>query len=104
MSGLKDITKWQYFYVHIFTFIQISGQSSYGHRRSSPLDKILDIPKGILIGVRRIKGGLIALKGGWVRGQAAYLNNHRLSEKGNDLIAFGKKVAGPGPYGPKAPF
>ncbi len=90
--------------IHISLLTFFSGQGSYGYRRSSPLDKILDIPKGILIGVRRIKGGLIALKGGWVRGQAAYLNNHRLSEKGNDIIALGKKVAGPGPYGPKAPF
>ncbi|TRY80903.1 hypothetical protein TCAL_14501 [Tigriopus californicus] len=59
---------------------------------------------GVLIGIRRIKGAFIALKGGWVHGQAYYANSPKLRSVGDRIIKFAKLVAGPGPYGPKAPF
>ena len=82
--------------------------------------KIFEIPKGIAIGVRRLIGGSVALKGGWVRGQVcietrpnfcqrnlyalnfqgSYINSYSLKHKGDSIIALGKKIAGPGPYGP----
>ncbi|XP_059097248.1 uncharacterized protein LOC131891637 [Tigriopus californicus] len=68
------------------------------------IDRLLDFPKGVLIGIRRIKGAFIALKGGWVHGQAYYANSPKLRSVGDRIIKFAKLVAGPGPYGPKAPF
>ena len=43
----------------------VQHHGGYGEYSSRPskLEKIFEIPKGIAIGLRRIKGGLIALKG-----------------------------------------
>lgn len=68
------------------------------------IQRLLDFPKGVLIGIRRIKGAFIALKGGWFHGQAYYANSHKLKALGDRIIHLAKLVAGPGPYGPKAPF
>ena len=51
-------------------------------------------------GARRLEGGTAALIGGWLRGQAYYLRSTGLRDAGDQFIYWGKRVAGPGPYGP----
>jgi len=51
-------------------------------------------------GLRRVEGGTAALIGGWLRGQGYYLNSYGLRDAGDQFIEYGKRVAGPGPYGP----
>ena len=55
------------------------------------------------LGFRRVAGGLVAVKGGWLSGQGAYINSYKLKNAGKRIVDLGKVVAGPGPYGPKAP-
>jgi len=51
-------------------------------------------------GLRRLEGGTAALVGGWLRGQGYYINSYGLRDAGDQFIEYGKRVAGPGPYGP----
>ena len=51
-------------------------------------------------GLRRLEGGTAALLGGWLQGQAYYLNSNGLRDAGAQFIEYGHRVAGPGPFGP----
>ncbi|XP_040566736.1 uncharacterized protein [Lepeophtheirus salmonis] len=54
-------------------------------------------PDNSIIGFfRRLAGGFVALKGGLIKGHAAFWDS-----KGNALINVGKRIAGRPPYGPE---
>eukprot|EP00096_Caligus_rogercresseyi_P002711 TRINITY_DN14967_c0_g1_i1.p2 TRINITY_DN14967_c0_g1~~TRINITY_DN14967_c0_g1_i1.p2 ORF type:complete len:156 (-),score=48.43 TRINITY_DN14967_c0_g1_i1:114-581(-) len=71
---------------------------TYGPPRPSykPLSKPIKSGFGIINFFRRIAGGLVALKGGLIKGHAAFWD-----AKGNALINAGKKISGRPPYGPE---
>ena len=64
------------------------GGGGGGKKSGGILDKILEIPKGIVGGVRRIKGGLVAMKGGWLQVRMTRLEHMDEIVTMQDLVDF----------------